>query len=157
MRHVALTKTIKGAGACAALFIFVSLVAMPVAFSVLSSRVEARMATEGLTIQPAAGGAPIGFDVEVAATDQQKAVGLMFRTKLAERQGMLFPYGDARIITMWMRNTYIPLDMVFIRANGVIQRIEAETTPFSEDVISSEAPVSAVLEIAGGAGAGLGI
>ena len=98
-----------------------------------------------------------GLDVEVAATPEQQARGLMFRTELAENKGMLFPHPTPRELTMWMRNTYIPLDMVFIRADGTVHRIEAQTVPFSERTIASQGPVSAVLEIAGGAAARLGL
>lgn len=90
------------------------------------------------------------FDVEVAQTQQDKAFGLMFRTELGERAGMLFPYGEPQEITMWMRNTYIPLDMVFLKADGTVHRVEARTEPLSEKVIASGGNVTAVLEIAGG-------
>jgi uncharacterized membrane protein (UPF0127 family) len=63
---------------------------------------------------------------------------------------MLFPYGRSQEITMWMRNTYVALDMIFIRADGVIHRIEAQTEPLSDRVIASGGDVFAVLEIAGG-------
>ncbi len=70
---------------------------------------------------------------------------------------MLFPHEVPREVTMWMRNTYIPLDMVFIRADGTVHRIEKRTEPMSERVISSEGPVAAVLEIAGGTAEKLGL
>ena len=70
---------------------------------------------------------------------------------------MLFPYSEAREITMWMRNTYIPLDMVFIRADGIIHRIEVRAEPMSERIIASQGEVSAVLELAGGAAERLGL
>ncbi len=138
-----------------ALFILASITPMLVAFQSVPLA-YARMRVEKLAVDRA-DGAAVAFNVEIAATDRERAVGLMFRTKLADTEGMLFPYGDEQIITMWMRNTYIPLDMVFIRADGVIHRIEAQTTPLSEAIISSGAPVSAVLEIAGGAAKRLGI
>lgn len=95
--------------------------------------------------------------VEIARTPDQQALGLMFRTSLADDQGMLFPHDAPRVSTMWMRNTYIPLDMVFILEDGTIHRIEERTEPFSERIISSGVPVSAVLEIAGGAARRLGL
>jgi uncharacterized membrane protein (UPF0127 family) len=70
---------------------------------------------------------------------------------------MLFFYERPMEITMWMRNTLIPLDMVFIRPDGIVHRIEAWTKPFSEEIISSRAPVSACLELAGGAAERLGL
>ena len=90
------------------------------------------------------------FDVEIATTPEKQALGLMFRTTLPETKGMLFPHEAPREVTMWMRNTYIPLDMVFIRADGTVHRIEKRTEPLSERVIASQGPVAAVLEIAGG-------
>lgn len=97
------------------------------------------------------------LDVEIAATPEEQALGLMFRTELPDDRGMLFPHKTPRELSMWMRNTYIPLDMVFIRADGTVHRIEERTEPFSERIISSEGPVSGVLEIAGGAAARLGL
>ncbi len=97
------------------------------------------------------------IDVEIAQTKEEKALGLMFRKSLPENRGMLFPYGKPKEITMWMRNTYIPLDMVFIRADGVVHRIEARTEPLSERYIGSEGPVLAVLELAGGVAEKLGL
>src|SRR5688572_8429648 len=89
--------------------------------------------------------------VEIADTPEKQTLGLMYRTHLPDTKGMLFPHDEPRELTMWMRNTFIPLDMVFIRADGTVHRIEAETEPFSERIIKSGAPVTAVLEIAGGA------
>ncbi|WP_072392357.1 DUF192 domain-containing protein [Hyphomicrobium sp. CS1GBMeth3] len=97
------------------------------------------------------------LDVEIAVTPEQQALGLMYRTSLPDSKGMLFTHTTPREITMWMRNTYIPLDMVFIRADGTIHRIEARTEPLSERIIASEGPVSAVLEIAGGAAERMGL
>ncbi len=90
------------------------------------------------------------FDVEVARTDAEKARGLMFRTRLAPGYGMLFPYGKASEASMWMRNTYISLDMIFVTAQGRVHRVEARTEPHSEKIISSHGEVTGVLEIAAG-------
>jgi hypothetical protein len=113
------------------------------------------MRRETLVLQTAARKHTI--DVEIAETSDEKAMGLMFRTSLADTQGMLFPYPSPQELTMWMRNTYIPLDMVFIRADGVVHRIEARTEPLSERVIASQGSVTAVLELAGGAAERLGL
>ena len=102
-------------------------------------------------------GAKIKIDIEVAASDQEKSQGLMFRRSLGETQGMLFQYDGPQEITMWMRNTYIPLDMVFIRADGTVHRIAAMTEPFSEAVVASAGDVLGVLELNGGAAGRLGL
>lgn len=95
--------------------------------------------------------------VEITETDREKAYGLMFRTSMPEKAGMLFFYSRPQEITMWMRNTYIPLDMVFIRADGVVHRIEARTEPLSESIIASRGDVVACLELAGGEAERLGL
>jgi uncharacterized membrane protein (UPF0127 family) len=97
------------------------------------------------------------INVEITETQEEKAKGLMFRTHLEDTDSMLFFYERPMEITMWMRNTLIPLDMVFIRPDGIVHRIEAWTKPFSEEIISSRAPVSACLELAGGAAERLGL
>ena len=140
----------------AALFCFAGLGAA--AWFALRPPVQApgpAIALDVLTIETKAG--PKSFKIEVANTPEQQALGLMFRTKLDDTEGMLFPHDDTREVSMWMRNTYIPLDMVFIRADGVIHRIEVRTEPLSERVIEAGGEVSAVLELAGGAAERLGI
>jgi uncharacterized protein len=97
------------------------------------------------------------INTEITETVEEKSLGLMFRTSLPDNAGMLFFYDTPQEVTMWMRNTYIPLDMVFIRADGIVHRIEAWTQPFSENIISSGANVSACLELAGGAAERLGL
>jgi uncharacterized protein len=97
------------------------------------------------------------FEVEMAVTAEQRRHGLMFREHLDADQGMLFDFGRTGPVTMWMRNTFIPLDMLFIAADGRIARIAADTEPLSDAVISSGGPVRAVLELAAGTSAELGI
>jgi uncharacterized membrane protein (UPF0127 family) len=87
---------------------------------------------------------------EIAESPMEKAQGLMFRRQLAETEGMLFLYTEPQDVTMWMRNTYLPLDMVFVGKDGTVTHIAERTTPFSEARISSGGPVLAVLEITGG-------
>lgn len=99
----------------------------------------------------------VPLDVEIADTPARQAVGLMYRTELPQGRGMLFLHDAPREVTMWMRNTYIPLDMVFIRADGTVHRIAAMTEPHSEEIIASKGRVTAVLEIAGGEAARLGL
>lgn len=81
----------------------------------------------------------------------------MNRTSLASNRGMIFPFVQERIASFWMRNTLIPLDIIFIRADGSITNIEANTVPLSEEPVLSYEPVVAVLEIPGGRAAQLGI
>ena len=97
------------------------------------------------------------FTVEVARTTEQQAMGLMYRNALAPDRGMIFPMDPPRPASFWMRNTLIPLDIIFVRADGSIANIAANTVPYSEEPVPSDGPVAAVLEIAGGRAAELGI
>jgi uncharacterized membrane protein (UPF0127 family) len=96
------------------------------------------------------------FKVEIAATPEQQERGLMFRKSLAGDRGMIFPYQPAQDVAFWMKNTLIPLDIVFIRADGTIGRI---TTAKALDLtpVPSGGPITGVLEIRGGRAAELGI
>lgn len=97
------------------------------------------------------------FNVEVARTETEQERGLMFRESLPADGGMIFPMKPPRIASFWMKNTVIPLDMIFIRADGTIARIAADTVPYSLEPVDSGEPVAAVLELAGGKSAALGI
>ena len=97
------------------------------------------------------------FTVEIADTDASRQRGLMFRQRLPEDRGMLFDFGVPREVSMWMKNTYIPLDMLFIRADGTVVYIAENTVPKSLDVIGVREKVLAVLELAGGTSRKLGI
>ncbi|MCS6947038.1 MAG: DUF192 domain-containing protein [Steroidobacteraceae bacterium] len=97
------------------------------------------------------------FRVWVARSPQQQAQGLMFVRSLASDRGMLFVHDRPRVAGMWMKNTFIPLDMLFIDARGRIVTIHAETTPHSLDTLSSRVPVIAVIELKGGEAARRGI
>jgi uncharacterized protein len=99
----------------------------------------------------------VKLNVEVARTPEEQARGLMFRESLPADGGMLFPMDPPRHASFWMKNTIIPLDMIFIRPDGSIARIEPETIPHSLAPVTSGEPVSAVLELAGGRAAALGI
>ncbi|ETR75051.1 hypothetical protein X566_19920 [Afipia sp. P52-10] len=90
------------------------------------------------------------FSVEVMRTPEERGKGLMYRRELPEGQGMLFDFSPEENVSMWMKNTYISLDMIFIRADGRILRIAENTTPKSEAVISSGGPVRGVLEVIAG-------
>jgi uncharacterized membrane protein (UPF0127 family) len=90
------------------------------------------------------------YSVEVARTPEQQEIGLMFRRSMAANHGMIFPMDPPRFASFWMKNTYIPLDLVFIRPDGTISTIAVNCTPLSLSTINSTEPVAAVLELAGG-------
>ena len=103
------------------------------------------------------GGQRQSFRVEVARNDADRAQGLMYRRSMPADQGMLFDFGRVEPVAMWMQNTYLPLDMLFIRADGTIARIAANTEPLSTRTIPSGEAVLAVLELNAGTAAKLGI
>jgi uncharacterized membrane protein (UPF0127 family) len=97
------------------------------------------------------------FTVEVAETDRKRALGLMFRRSLPDNGGMLFLYDRPQSAVMWMKNTLISLDMVFIAPDGRVHRIEHNTEPFSTSRIFSEGVVAGVLELKAGAADRIGL
>lgn len=97
------------------------------------------------------------FNVEVARTEAEQAQGLMHRTSLPADGGMIFPFPKPKFASFWMKNTFIPLDIFFIRADGTIDRIAENTIPESLEPVVSGGEVAAVLELAGGTAAWLGI
>ncbi len=97
------------------------------------------------------------FRVEMAKTGEEQAQGLMFRTALGDGEGMLFPLVPPREASFWMKNTVIPLDIIYISPNRTVGRIAANTTPYSLSPISSMGMAAAVLELRGGRAAELGI
>jgi len=97
------------------------------------------------------------FEVEVADDPAERAEGLMNRQSLADNAGMLFLYPKPQPVEFWMKNTPLSLDIVFVRADGTIARIAADTTPMSEDLIPSGEPVRAVLEVKAGTMRHLGV
>ena len=103
------------------------------------------------------GAAQHRFRVEVAASEAEQSRGLMYRTELAPDAGMLFPFPAAKIASFWMKNTLIPLDILFVRGDGSLDRIAENTTPGSLEPVVSGAEVAAVLELPGGTAARLGI
>lgn len=97
------------------------------------------------------------FTVELAVTDAQLSQGLMHRPAMSEQAGMLFDFGEDQMVSMWMRNTLISLDMFFIDRQGAIVGIAERTTPLSTRMINSPGPVRAVLELNAGTAKRLGV
>jgi hypothetical protein len=134
-------------GAVLALFCFLGL-----AFAANA----AEFRTEGLQIVRQ-DGRTLDFIVEVATDEAQREQGLMNRESMKPDRGMLFDFGTDRPVYMWMKNTYLPLDMLFIDRGGKITSIKRNTLPLSEDIIASQGPVRFVLEINAGVSDTLGI
>jgi uncharacterized membrane protein (UPF0127 family) len=121
--------------------------------------VPAKHPVSGLDVIPltiSQNGKVHGFRVEVARTFEQQQNGLMFRTRMGADEGMLFPNDPPEQRSFWMKNTVIPLDIVFIGADHRISNIAANAVPYSLDAINSAGPVIAVLELNGGRAAELG-
>jgi uncharacterized membrane protein (UPF0127 family) len=117
--------------------------------------VSAPVRAEPLVIH--AGGSAYKFEVEVVSTPADRERGLMFRKSLGANAGMLFLYPAEAPVAFWMKNTLIPLDMLFLKADGSIAHIAHNAVPLDETPIESGAPVKAVLEVNGGTTAALGI
>ena len=100
---------------------------------------------------------PHSFNIEIASTNGERALGLMYRRELPNNAGMLFLYDPPQPITMWMRNTILSLDMIFIGTDGKVHGIESRTEPFSTDIISSDGTVQGVLEVNAGTAAKIGL
>jgi len=137
--------------------LFLKLLSALVVMSVSAGLMEPTPAAEQQTIEIASKNGVHVFTVELAVTEQDRERGLMFRKQLPEGQGMLFDFKREQEVSMWMENTYIPLDMIFIRRDGRVWRIAENTEPLSRAIISSGGPVLAVLEVIGGTAKKLGI
>jgi len=144
-------------GACRYAFLALCLASAPA--TVLIARPaqaqEAKVALEPLSIVTASG--PHKFSVEVMRTDAERERGLMFRRYLPPDRGMLFNFDFEQPVIMWMKNTYLPLDMIFMDRSGRVVSIAADTEPLSEKIIPSGAPVYAVLEVNAGTSARIGL
>ncbi|MEO0440630.1 MAG: DUF192 domain-containing protein [Pseudomonadota bacterium] len=119
-----------------------------------------RLSEAGLQLAPltiTSGSKSFRFTVEIAQSPEQQARGMMFRTELAPDKGMLFPFPAEKMASFWMKNTVIPLDIIFVRSDGTIESIAAQTTPYSLEPVQSGEPVAAVLELAGGRAAELSL
>ena len=133
----------------------VLLCALPLSPAAIPNNSDARLPVTTIVID--SGHGPVKFQAEVAADPASQEKGLMFRKSMASDAGMLFDFHTPDFQTFWMKNTAIPLDMIFIRADGTISSIAPNATPYSESPIPSYEPVRAVLEINGGRAAQLGI
>lgn len=111
---------------------------------------------EPLIIQTASG-KKLNFTVEIADTNEQRQRGLMYRKEMAEDAGMIFDFGVSRRVQMWMENTILPLDMLFVDSTGTIRNIKQNAVPYSQDIIDSITDVKYVIELNAGITAKLGI
>ncbi|PZU20730.1 MAG: hypothetical protein DI589_17205 [Shinella sp.] len=102
-------------------------------------------------------GRHVSFSVELAIDDSQRMRGLMHRKSMPADHGMLFDFGESRLVTMWMKNTVLPLDMLFIDEAGMTRQVRENAVPYSEDLISSGGEVRYVLELNAGTARRLGI
>ncbi len=110
---------------------------------------------EALEIVTASG--PHAFEVEVAQTPQEREKGLMFRRSMPQNRGMIFDFHKEDVVLMWMKNTYIPLDMIFVSSGGRVVSVTHEAAPMSETIISSQAPAYAVIELNAGVAKEIGV
>jgi hypothetical protein len=131
---------------CHAAFAFTLVAACPLA---------AHAADNELILHTATG--EYRFNVEVVDTPETRAQGLMFRTELAEDAGMLFDFKEEREVSFWMQNTLIPLDMIFVGADGIVDTIHVNARPQDPTSIPSQVPVQFVLEIPGGRSVEIGL
>jgi uncharacterized membrane protein (UPF0127 family) len=141
-------------------FLLAAMMAVPAACQPAANPVALEQSAAGLDQVPltiASGGKSHRFTVEVARTLEQQQTGMMNRNTLAPDRGMIFPYDPPQAVAFWMSNTLIPLDMIFISPGGKILRIEDSAVPLSLDQVPSGGPIEAVLELAGGRSAELGL
>ncbi|HEY4943525.1 MAG TPA: DUF192 domain-containing protein [Rhizomicrobium sp.] len=131
---------------------------MPVLFgscSLFQEKHAEGLPVETIRIDTASG--PKSFTVEIAADSASQERGLMYRRDLPRDQGMLFDFHQQERVSFWMKNTPLPLDMLFIRADGTVSSVAPNAVPYSSDFIYATEPVQAVLEINGGEARALGI
>jgi uncharacterized membrane protein (UPF0127 family) len=137
------------------LFIAIVLVTLATGWAQCLAQETAALRVEDVVLETAQG--KVTIRAEIADTPQLRQRGLMFRKHLATDAGMLFDFGKPRPVHMWMKNTYVSLDMIFIRSDGTIIDIGANTVPLSETVVGVEVPVKGVLEVPAGTAARLGL
>ena len=126
-------------------------------FGLLSLLAGPVPAAEPSTLEIASKSGVHVFAVEMAVTDEERAQGLMYRKEMPDGRGMLFEFKGDQEVAMWMKNTFLSLDMIFIRSDGRIHRIAENTEPMSERIIQSGGPVHAVFEVVAGTARKLGL
>jgi uncharacterized membrane protein (UPF0127 family) len=136
-------------------FLFLILLALPTVACADPSPPPHPLPRSSLVIDTTNG--PVKFTVEMANDNQSQEYGLMFRKSLAPKAGMLFDFHTSVMTSFWMKNTLIPLDMIFITINGTISSVAPDAVPMTTTSISSVEPIRAVLEIGGGRAAQFGI
>jgi hypothetical protein len=129
----------------------------PAAQTVATSTVHPVSGLQVIDLVVERGGKKLPFKVELAASPEAQARGLMFRTELGDNEGMLFPSDVPQPRSFWMKNTPLSLDIIFIGADGRVLNIAADTVPYSLDSVTSNGPASAVLELRAGRAKELGI
>ena len=141
-------------------FLFAALVAVPAACQPTANPVALERSVAGLDQVPltiVSSGKTHRFTVEVARSIEQQQMGMMNRNSLAPDRGMIFPYDPPQPVAFWMKDTLISLDLIYVAPGGKILRIEANAVPLSLDQLPSGGPIEAVLELAGGRSAELGL
>jgi uncharacterized membrane protein (UPF0127 family) len=130
--------------------VFLAFLFILVAASGLKGGMPTELPTVPLTIESNGGKVRTDFIAELAASPEERAKGLMFRTELADDRGMLFDFKQTRSVSMWMKNTPLSLDMIFSDDKGVVLFVARNTVPYSEEIITPGVPVYAVLEVRAG-------
>jgi uncharacterized membrane protein (UPF0127 family) len=134
------------------------LFAAPIAFAAAAARAqETEVVFPKSSLVIVTGAKELKFDIEMATTEAQRQRGLMYRKQMGAYEGMLFDFHQEQPVSFWMKNTLIPLDMVFIAGDGTVKHVHANAVPHSTDTIPSQFPVRGVLEINGGSAKLLGI
>ncbi len=157
MRRLISNNPLSGLRLFASVLLLVLTPALPASVMAQAARsVQQGDLLEQLTVVTENGG-QYAFQVEVARTDEQRARGLMFRKFMPQDRGMLFDFKTEQPVMMWMRNTYMPLDMVFIARDGRVINVAENTEPLSERTIASAAPAFSVLELNAGVARKIGL
>ncbi|MBV9045065.1 MAG: DUF192 domain-containing protein [Alphaproteobacteria bacterium] len=138
-----------------AVLAFVTLLAACVELAAAAPKPPGQLPVERVVIETAHG--PQTFNMEVAADDNAREYGLMHRTNLPRSAGMLFDFRSVQLVSFWMKDTPLPLDIIFVRPDGTIANIAANAVPYSTKPLYSAEPIRAVLEINGGLSKQLGI